>query len=461
MKTIRFFLTFAVLVLGSFFGNDIYAQYPPGQQLPVPGGADDYDWSLGKKGFIRVIGNPSPLGDKCMFSIATTELNGERFRVSANGTTSVLGRIGGQPALNFYTANYFYLGSIGFPGEELTISGLYGIRINPNRQNKAFFTTTRTDIFTPLYLPLKGYYANENIGFKMGRNEEPLINSNFNGKRLRIGAKNGIGFWGNGNVEANDTPNLSINADGGVTLSNSVLVKIGRNGDPTIKSDLEKWLRIGSRNGVAFWGNANVDEDNRPHVLIADDRVTIGEFTNPVYKLNVGGNICIENEGVKTLFGRDSDRNDAWIGTVSNHGLYMGANDGSCLYFDAANHNTYIGLVDAEIAEIRQELKDQYKLFVANGVLSEDYGIGPKSSWADFVFNKGYALKTIPQVEAFISENNHLPDVPSAKQVAEEGYSQHDMNKILLQKIEELTLYTIQQQKEIQELKTELSNLKK
>lgn len=47
------------------------------------------------------------------------------------------------------------------------------------------------------------------------------------------------------------------------------------------------------------------------------------------------------------------------------------------------------------------------------------------------------------------------------KQVAEEGYSQHDMNKILLQKIEELTLYIIQQQKEIQELKTVLNNLKK
>ena len=76
-------------------------------------------------------------------------------------------------------------------------------------------------------------------------------------------------------------------------------------------------------------------------------------------------------------------------------------------------------------------------------------------------FNRDYTLKTIPEVEKFISENNHLPDVPSAEQVAEEGYSQHDMNKILLQKIEELTLYTIQQQKEIQELKTELNNLKK
>ena len=53
-------------------------------------------------------------------------------------------------------------------------------------------------------------------------------------------------------------------------------------------------------------------------------------------------------------------------------------------------------------------------------------------------------------MESFIAENEHLPDVPSAAQVAEEGYSQHDMNKVLLQKIEELTLYIIKQQKEIE-----------
>ena len=51
--------------------------------------------------------------------------------------------------------------------------------------------------------------------------------------------------------------------------------------------------------------------------------------------------------------------------------------------------------------------------------------------------------------------------IPSAEQVAEEGYSQHDMNKILLQKIEELTLYTIRQQKEIDSLKAQLQESKK
>ena len=63
--------------------------------------------------------------------------------------------------------------------------------------------------------------------------------------------------------------------------------------------------------------------------------------------------------------------------------------------------------------------------------------------------------------DRFISENNHLPDVPSAKQVADEGYSQHDMNKALLQKIEELTLYVIKQEKKIATLESELENLKK
>jgi len=100
-----------------------------------------------------------------------------------------------------------------------------------------------------------------------------------------------------------------------------------------------------------------------------------------------------------------------------------------------------------------RELKNKYGMFVYKGILSEDYAIAPKSTWADFVFSRNYNLKPLKEVESFIAENEHLPDVPSAAQVAEEGYSQHDMNKVLLQKIEELTLYIIKQQKEIEELK--------
>ena len=71
------------------------------------------------------------------------------------------------------------------------------------------------------------------------------------------------------------------------------------------------------------------------------------------------------------------------------------------------------------------------------------------------------AIDKLKNIRKRIQDNNHLSDVPSAEQVAEEGYSQHDMNKILLQKIEELTLYTIRQQKEIDSLKAQLQESKK
>ena len=115
----------------------------------------------------------------------------------------------------------------------------------------------------------------------------------------------------------------------------------------------------------------------------------------------------------------------------------------------APNGKMYVGFNDGQIPTVRTELMNKYSIFVKQGILSEDYAIAPVSSWADFVFNRGYNLPLIQEVESFIQANNHLPDVPSAKQVAEEGYS-------LLQKIEELTLYTIQQQKEIDALKTQL-----
>lgn len=463
MKTIKSYLILIVLLLGSLTGNSVYAQYAPGDQLPYVGALDDYDWQTGQKGFVRIMGDNESLPiDKRLFSIWAGRENGERFRVSANGSISILGAWGRQPALSFYTANYFYLGSIGFPGEELTITGLQGIRINPNKQNKIFITANQTSIFNPLHLSLKGYYSAEDVAFKMGRNQEPLFVSSFSGKRLRIGSKGGIGFWGDGNAEANDAPNLLVKADGTVSFSNVITVKAGRNGDPSIKSEVSgKWLRLGGNDGIALWGNGNMDDEDKPHVLIKENNMTVGQVATPDYTLNVGGSIYAEAVGIKTYFGRDEDKDDAWIGTRSKHGLYLGTDSKSCLYFDADNGNTYIDLIDTSVAKIRQELKKKYSLFVGRGVLSEDYGIGPQSSWSDFVFNKDYALKTISEVEEFISENNHLPDVPSARQVAEEGYSQHDMNKILLQKIEELTLYTIQQQKEIQELKTELNNLKK
>jgi hypothetical protein len=73
-------------------------------------------------------------------------------------------------------------------------------------------------------------------------------------------------------------------------------------------------------------------------------------------------------------------------------------------------------------------------------------------SWADFVFEEDYKLMPLSELEIFIQKNRHLPNVPSEKESIENGVDLVEMNRILLQKVEELTLYLIKQQKEIEEL---------
>ncbi len=78
---------------------------------------------------------------------------------------------------------------------------------------------------------------------------------------------------------------------------------------------------------------------------------------------------------------------------------------------------------------------------------------------ADFVFGEDYQLRPLNEVNAFIQENKHLPEIQSAADMQENGVSMSDFQIQLLQKIEELTLYIIQQDQQIQELKQQVNNL--
>jgi hypothetical protein len=76
-----------------------------------------------------------------------------------------------------------------------------------------------------------------------------------------------------------------------------------------------------------------------------------------------------------------------------------------------------------------------------------------ETGWADFVFNDDYHLKPLSEVNTFIKENKHLPEIPSASEIEKnDGVNLGEMQVKLLQKIEELTLYIIQQEKRINEL---------
>ena len=102
-----------------------------------------------------------------------------------------------------------------------------------------------------------------------------------------------------------------------------------------------------------------------------------------------------------------------------------------------------------------------FQLYVDKGIATESYLITNPSSWSDFVFDKDYQLKGLEEVAEFIAENGHLPDVPSEAEIIERKYyEQHELNKVLLQKIEELTLYVIEQDKALKKQQAMLQELK-
>ncbi|ABG60453.1 hypothetical protein [Cytophaga hutchinsonii] len=90
-----------------------------------------------------------------------------------------------------------------------------------------------------------------------------------------------------------------------------------------------------------------------------------------------------------------------------------------------------------------------YNLLVRGKILCEELKIKLKtgSTWYDHVLKPDYKLMSLDSLELFINENNHLPDIPSEAEVKENGIMAGEMNGLLLKKVEELTLYVIEQNK--------------
>jgi hypothetical protein len=103
-----------------------------------------------------------------------------------------------------------------------------------------------------------------------------------------------------------------------------------------------------------------------------------------------------------------------------------------------------------------------YKLFVEEGILTEKVKVALKTTtdWADYVFAPDYKLMPLEEVELFTKENKHLPNVPSAEEMVKNGLNVAEMDAKLLEKIEELTLYAIDQEKQADILNKELETVK-
>lgn len=138
------------------------------------------------------------------------------------------------------------------------------------------------------------------------------------------------------------------------------------------------------------------------------------------------------------------------IGTTSNYPLPFITNNVERMRI-GANGNVGIGTTNID--------NPDYKLYVHGSIRTRKVRVD-QDVWADYVFEDSYPLQSLKEIEEFIQKNKHLPEVPSAAEVAKEGVDLGDNQVLLLKKIEELTLHLISQNKRIEQLENELKKVK-
>lgn len=137
---------------------------------------------------------------------------------------------------------------------------------------------------------------------------------------------------------------------------------------------------------------------------------------------------------------------------------YEGANHFGIYEGDATNPRLHIYNGNVGIGTTNPTSK-----LAVNGTITSKEVIVTEATeaWPDFVFDEGYELRSLHEVEQFIETKGHLPEVPSAEEVAANGVAMGAMQATLLQKIEELTLYLIDMKQEVDSLRAELDAVKK
>ena len=209
---------------------------------------------------------------------------------------------------------------------------------------------------------------------------------------------------------------------------------------------------------------------------IEDHIYTLGNVginvINPTANLNVRGTVRFEDLPETSqpfkILGVDSSGNVSnFLPTALS---VVGSNDADWLKPDdtistSIDDNIYtrgkVGIhTSAFPSQVGNANVNNYRLFVKGGILTEEVRVSISSEWADFVFDDDYKLDSLPEIEAFIKSNKHLKGIPSAEDVKSDGIELGEMNKLLLQKVEELTLHLIEMDKKIQSLINEINSIK-
>lgn len=253
--------------------------------------------------------------------------------------------------------------------------------------------------------------------------------------------------------------------------------KLIRNSSTIMKSEIKFFQQTSQKWAIGIDPNENntnsfyIYGGNTP-----DFKMTINptgmfglNYTTPTNLLHLkGGDITIEEVAGSPLDGTgpgadlvliDKDGGKLDIFSDGKTGNICLAGGSSMLQFFRYSTNDYM-----VVGNLPVPAGNNYRMYVEKGILTEKVKIAVKSdavNWSDFVFAKDYKLPALSEVEAFVKKNHHLPEIPSAKEVYSEGIDVAQMDAKLLQKIEELTLYMIQLEKNNKELTKRVSDLEK
>ncbi|MBC8489700.1 MAG: hypothetical protein H8D45_27080 [Bacteroidetes bacterium] len=224
----------------------------------------------------------------------------------------------------------------------------------------------------------------------------------------------------------------------------------------------------GSSSDIRFYSGGLFPVNERMRITSAGN-VGIG-ITYPSSK-------CHIRQSSNEILRLESESLNGWTSFYNSNGYigYIGTYSGD---FDldvgtgSSNINGKLNLVIRGIPRIiineignvgigTADLASGYLLSVDGKVACEEVLVEYSGSWPDYVFKEGYNLPKIAELEDYIQSTGHLPDMPSARDVEENGFQLADMQKRLLVKVEELTLYTIEQDKLIKKLSQEIDQLNK
>ncbi|WP_333667212.1 beta strand repeat-containing protein [Flavobacterium sp.] len=193
-----------------------------------------------------------------------------------------------------------------------------------------------------------------------------------------------------------------------------------------------------------------------------------GSFTMPTTSVVGGTNVTVTGAGTiaspfqvsaldTSLYANNGVINQA---TTTNSNRVVDMNN-SNIWFNSAN-STSNGKIYIGSTSVYPNTTGNYKLFVEGGILTEKVKVALRSSsnWADYVFDKKYDLMPLKEVAEYIAANKHLPGIDSADDLAKNGLDVSEMQAKQMAKIEELTLYIIDQNKAIENQNKEIEELK-